>query len=98
MYAPVENAEPLAEEFRRQPYGPHSPALEAMLTWLRTRPRARKLVLHRGPGGLRLCELERDPVRLTPLAAGPFATLEDAERAAFDIRWQETTGQAGKAP
>jgi hypothetical protein len=91
MFSPAADCLHLIEEFRRQPFGPHSPALQALLTWLRTRPRARKIVLYREPDGrrLRLCELGGDPLRLTALAPEPLATLEDAERAAFAIRWRE---------
>lgn len=85
----------LIEEFRRQPYGAHSAALQALLTWLRTRPRENKLIVFREPndGGLRLCELGGDPVQLTAVADDMFATLDDAERAAFDIRWRENCTQ-----
>lgn len=91
MFAFCEDRRELIEEFRRRPYGPHSPALQALLTWLRTRPREKKLVLFREPDGacLRLCELGGEPLQLTVLARQRFATLEDAERAVFDIRWRE---------
>ena len=93
MISELNASEALAEEFRQRSYGPHSPALQSLLNWLRTRPRAAKLVLYREPdGGLRLCELERDPVRLTTVVPTPFTNLEDAERAAFSIRWREAFG------
>ena len=80
----------LVEEFHRRPYGPHTPELQALLTKLRTRPRARKLVLGReGEGRLRLCELHRDPIRLVPLSFEPFGSLDEAERAVFDLRLGE---------
>ncbi|MGE0210685.1 MAG: hypothetical protein AB7S41_03240 [Parvibaculaceae bacterium] len=95
MISKPSNARGLVEEFQRQPYGPHSPALQALLNRLRTRPRRTKLVLYREPsGGFRLYELERDPVRLRTAVPEPFLTLEDAERAAFSIRWRETFGEA----
>lgn len=95
------NSKALAEEFRQRPYGPHSPALQSLLNRLRTQPRAAKLVLYRVPaGGFRLCELQRHPVHLRTLVPMPFATLEDAERAAFSIRWREAFGEVpdGETP
>lgn len=96
MFTPAEDCFELIEEFSRQPYGPHSPALQALLTWLRTRPRAGKLILYREPSGrgLRLCELVGDPLRIRTLVEQPFATIEDAERAALMIRWRKCSGQA----
>ncbi len=91
MFQPGKDSSDLIEEFRQRPYGPHSPALQALLTWLRTRPRERKLVVLRQPASacLQLCELGGGGVQLTVVVHECFATLEDAERAAFDIRWRE---------
>jgi len=86
----------LAREFKRSPFGPHSPELQAVLNVLRgavhcqnlllvcTRPHAEWMLAEKQPGGL--------PPRL--LADHVFTSLEDAEWHAFRVRWQAVTGQA----
>jgi len=88
---PPEDLPSLVDEFRRQPYGRHSPGLHVLLTWLRTRLRDRKIVLLRDPDqtSLRVCELGGVGPELTPLIPGHFKSLEDAERAVFEILLQE---------
>ena len=86
----------LALEFRRRPFGPHSPELQAVLNVLRgsahcqnlllvcTRPHTEWMLAEKQPGGL--------PPRLfTDLV---FGSLEDAEWHAFSVRWEAVTGQA----
>lgn len=85
----------LALEFKRCPFGPHSPELQAVLNVLRsarhcqnlllvcTRPHAEYVLAEKQPDGLPP-RLFSDPV---------FATLEDAEWHAFRLRWEAVTGE-----
>jgi hypothetical protein len=84
----------LAREFRAAPFGEHSPELQALLTFMRsrencgdfllvcTRPHAEWMLAVKQPEGAppRLLEEER------------FASPEDAERRVFAIRWERLTG------
>jgi N,N-dimethylformamidase len=86
----------LALEFKRRPFGPHSPELQAVLNVLRsslhcqnllrvcTRPHAEWTLAEKQPGGR--------PPRLFPDLA--FTSLEAAEWHAFRMRWEAVTGQA----
>lgn len=86
----------LVEEFRRQPIGPHSPQLEALLRRLRT---------EWGPGKLALLCVkpfrEWVMVRLPGRRDRPveifhdqiFHSLEEAEWAIFTQRWKKCTGE-----
>jgi N,N-dimethylformamidase len=85
----------LALEFKRRPFGPHSPELQAVLNVLRssrhcqnlllvcTRPHAEWMLAEKQPGGL--------PPRL--LTDRVFTSLDDAEWHAFRIRWEAVTGR-----
>jgi hypothetical protein len=85
----------LALEFKRRPFGPHSPELQAVLNVLRgalhcqnlllvcTRPHAEWVLAEKQPGG--------QPPRLLP---GPtFTSVEAAEWHAFRLRWEAVTGR-----
>jgi hypothetical protein len=86
----------LAREFKRTPFGPHSPELQAVLNVLRgsrhcqdlllvcTRPHAEWQLAEKQPHG--------QPPRLIPGAV--FASLEAAEWHAFRMRWEAVTGQS----
>ena len=86
----------LALEFRRRPFGPHSPELQAVLNVLRgsrhcqnlllvcTRPHAEWMLAEKQPDG--------QPPRLFPDVV--FTSLEAAEWHAFRVRWEAVTGQA----
>jgi hypothetical protein len=84
----------LAAEFRARPFGRHSPELPAVLTIMRLPENCQNLILvadgpnrwimgERLPGG--------QPPRLFPDQV--FATLEEAEWAAFKRRWRALTGE-----
>jgi N,N-dimethylformamidase len=86
----------LALEFKRRPFGPHSPELQAVLNVLRgsrhcqnlllvcTRPHAEWILAEKQPGGR--------PPRLFPDRT--FTSREEAEWHAFQIRWEAVTGHA----
>ena len=85
----------LAREFRRQPFGRHSPDLQYLLHRMRsydstgfhmlvmTRPHAQWTLARMQAGG-------RDPPRLTNVT---FTSLEEAEWHVFKLRWKDITGQ-----
>lgn len=85
----------LALEFKRRPFGPHSPELQAVLNVLRssrhcqnlllvcTRPHAEWMLAEKQPGG--------QPPRL--FTDRVFASVEDAECHAFCARWEAVTGE-----
>ena len=86
----------LALEFKRRPFGPHSPELQAVLNVLRgsrhcqnlllvcTRPHAEWMLAEKQPAGR--------PPRLFPDRV--FTSLEAAEWYAFRLRWEAVTGQS----
>ena len=86
----------LALEFKRRPFGPHSPELQAVLNVLRgsrhcqnlllvcVRPHAEWMLAEKQPDG--------QPPRLFPDHV--FTSLEAAEWHAFRVRWEAVTGQA----
>ena len=86
----------LALEFKRRPFGPHSPELQAVLNVLRgsrhcqnlllvcTRPHAEWMLAEKQPAG--------QPPRLFPDRV--FTSLEAAEWYAFRLRWEAVTGQS----
>lgn len=86
----------LAEEFRRRPYGPHSPALQHILNGFRlaTKPPHYVLVC-RQPGRewvlARLCERRGEPIEI--LEDQVFNTREEAEWERFRLRWRAATGE-----
>lgn len=84
----------LAREFKRRPFGPHSPELQAVLNVLRssrhcqdlllvcTQPHAQWQLAEKRPHG--------QPPRLIDGAV--FTSLEAAEWHAFRMRWEAVTG------
>lgn len=87
----------LALEFKRRPFGPHSPELQAVLNVLRSSRHCQNLLL--------VCVkpqpheewvlAEKQPDGLPPrLFSDPvFTSLEDAEWHAFRMRWEAVTGE-----
>jgi N,N-dimethylformamidase len=85
----------LALEFKRRPFGPHSPELQAVLNVLRgsrhcqnlllvcTRPHAQWMLAEKQPDG-------RPPRLFADLV---FSSLEEAEWHAFRVRWEAVTGR-----
>jgi hypothetical protein len=84
----------LAEEFCRDPLGPHGPELQELLWIFRTQDQGGRYVLLRaadraGWTVARVAERGQPPrVILDRL----FETKEDAEWAVFALRWREHTG------
>jgi hypothetical protein len=86
----------LALEFKRRPFGPHSPELQAVLNVLRgarhcqnlllvcTRPHAEWMLAEKQPDG-------RPPRLFSQLT---FDSLEAAEWYAFRLRWEAVTGES----
>lgn len=88
----------LVEEFRRSPLGPHSADLEQLLWVLRSQcPRGRYVLTtdHQESPRYRVAKLH--PVRGSApeyIQGAEFDSLEDAEWAAFALRWGDHTGEA----
>jgi hypothetical protein len=86
----------LAEEFRRDPLGPHGPELQELLWIFRTQDQGGRYVL------LRAADRRAWKVaRVAPRGQAPrlildqsFETQEEAEWAVFELRWQQHTGQS----
>jgi len=72
----------LALEFKRRPFGPHSPELQAVLNVLRGAVHCQNLLLVCTRPHAEWMLAEKQP------------SLEDAEWHAFRVRWQAVTGQA----
>lgn len=87
----------LAEEFRRQPLGRHSPALQGLLVALRRLASGDYLLIAQRPGGPWLLARRRPggPMAAAPelLDAPPLPTLEAAEWEVFRRRWRDLTGE-----
>ena len=87
----------LAREFMANPMGPHSAALQRIVTRMRdTEPAAGRYVLvtrdpvpGMGPG--RSFQASAASI-VTLLEDQVFTSLEDAERAVFKMRWERITG------
>lgn len=87
----------VALEFKRRPFGPHSPELQAVLNVLRSSRHCQNLLL--------VCVkpqpheewvlAEKQPDGLPPrLFSDPvFTSLEDAEWHVFRMRWEAVTGE-----
>ena len=85
----------LAREFMANPMGPHSAALQRIVTRMRdTEPAGRYVLVTRVPyqeWGLAQLSGQRG-VDLTLLEDQVFTSIEDAERAVFRLRWELITG------
>jgi hypothetical protein len=85
----------LALEFKRCPFGPHSPELQAVLNVLRGSRHCQDLLLvcTRPHAEWQLAEKQThgQPPRLIPHAV--FTSLEAAEWHAFRMRWEAVTGR-----
>ena len=91
----------LAEEFRRDPFGRHSPALQRILHIMRGASMNAGYVLlctkpHREWTLGRLTGLPEEPVDLD--RAHVFTSLADAERHVFELRWRALTGRSPDEP
>jgi hypothetical protein len=85
----------LAREFIDNPMGPHSAALQRIVTRMRdSEPAGRYVLVTRVPykeWGLAQISGQRG-VDLTLLEDQVFTSIEDAERAVFKMRWEQITG------
>jgi hypothetical protein len=85
----------LAREFRRKPFGGHTPALQELLALMRTTPIEGRYFLflskpHKEWTLARMSETRP----LQPILVGPaFTSLEEAEWHVFKLRWETLTGQ-----
>jgi hypothetical protein len=86
----------LALEFKRRPFGPHSPELQAVLNVLRRAQNCQNLLLVCTRPHEEWVLAEKQPDGLPPrLFSDPlFASPEDAEWHAFRLRWEAVTGEA----
>ncbi len=87
---PTESNLAVAEEFRRQPYGRHSPELQRLLDIFRHEPFPAKHVLvctkpYREWALAIYTGIRGDPPRLLPGLV--FTSVADAELAVFKRRW-----------
>ena len=85
----------LALEFKRRPFGPHSPELQAVLNVLRSARHCQNLLLVCLKPHEEYVLAEKQPDGLPPrLFSDPvFTSLEDAEWHAFRLRWEVVTGE-----
>lgn len=86
----------LAREFRRNPYGVHSPELHAALCSLRlVNPHGKMILVCTRPNAeWVVAELRGTPLRAHRRNDLVFNSVEDAEWAVFKIRWRLMTGSA----
>lgn len=85
----------LALEFKRRPFGPHSPELQAVLNVLRSSRHCQNLLLVCTQPHTEWVLAEKQPDGLPPrLFSDPvFSSLEEAEWHAFRLRWEAVTGK-----
>jgi N,N-dimethylformamidase len=85
----------LALEFKRRPFGPHSPELQAVLNVLRSARHCQNLLLVCTRPHEEWVLAEKQPDGLPPrLFSDPvFRSLEEAEWHAFRLRWEAVTGE-----
>lgn len=85
----------LAREFKRRPYGEHSPELQAVLSLMRSRPPDGRQVLIRAKPHREwvLACISGEPPRAEVLSEHTFTSLEEAEWAVFRMRWKALTGE-----
>lgn len=86
----------LADEFRKNPVGIHSPELQKVLNVFRgaAMPEKYVLVCVKPHEEWRLAQLGKgrgDPLTLTDQV---FGSIEDAEWAVFKLRWKHYTGES----
>ncbi len=97
VYKVSERDQNIVEEFRQNPIGHHSPALQRVLNVLRGEPTAGKYVLicikpHKEWVLGQLPESKGKPVSI--LKDQVFTSLEEAEWEIFRRRWKKHTGRA----
>ena len=95
---PLAGTDPrLAEEFRRDPFGRHSPELQRILHVMRGPPIEGKHVLlctrpHREWALGRLSGVSQEPIELVPGCV--FESLAEAEWHVFKLRWHALVGRS----
>ncbi|RVC82496.1 hypothetical protein EN745_06705 [Mesorhizobium sp. M4A.F.Ca.ET.022.05.2.1] len=83
----------LFDEFMRNPGGPHCPELARLLKVMRSRTTMPWVAAIECPAGYRLVGLSGRGRPLEFLSDESFASLHEAETAAFAIRWRQLFGQ-----
>lgn len=84
----------LAEEFKANPFGHHSPELQLVLNQMRMeRVKGRYVLVETGPRSYTLAQLSGERgVAPTLLPEHTFDDPDAAEWAAFKLRWKNLTG------
>lgn len=96
MYAIDPKRTDLVEEFRRNPFGPHSAELTLLVNRLRLIPAEDRhfIVCTRRAQEWRLAKMpRRRGARLEFVAEAVLETYADAVREVFRLRWQTVTGE-----
>ena len=85
----------LADEFRKKPFGGHTPALQELLAVMRTKPIEGRYFLWLSKPHSEWTLAKMSETRpLKPIVIGPtFTSLEEAEWHVFKLRWEALTGQ-----
>ena len=84
----------LAREFKRQPYGIHSPELQVLLNRMRSMPRDGKHLLYVTKPGEEwvLAQTYGDPLKIRLLREHVFSSAEEGEWFVFKLRWKMLCG------
>ncbi len=94
MYEIDPRRDDLIEEFRRNPFGPHSPELDLLANRLRLMPMAERFVLValRTGGPWHVARMPARGARIECLEGHGFEDYGDALREVFRLRFQAVTG------
>jgi hypothetical protein len=87
----------LAHEFKRKPFGGHTPALQELLALMRSGPIEGRHFLYLAKPQHKEWTLARmsETRPLKPTLIGPtFDSIEAAEWHVFKLRWEQLTGRA----
>ena len=83
----------LAEEFKAQPFGHHSPELQMVLNRMRSEPiKGRYVIVYTGTPPFTLAQLPGVRGMPPTLTEYTFSDLGDAEWFVFKLRWKKLTG------
>ena len=85
----------VAREFKARPFGEHSPELQYVLNYMRSRPVTQFEVLVMTDPGKRwvLAYMPTGGVDVPKMTNQTFDRLEDAEWHVFKLRWKDITGK-----
>ena len=86
------------EEFKKNPVGHHSPALQRVLNRMRGQPMADKfcLIIEEPYKKWRLAQTTGDRSKPVKMLNKTFTSLDDAEWHVFKLRWKMYTGETLK--